>query len=153
MIIQESSILYFCKIDVFAVVVAEDLLVALATVDNRYTTARSRSAGSFVFCLLLRLFLLLTLEVVFPKGVLVAFGLFALLILGLRTARTVSTLAAFEVVAIEGISFLLLLDLLVAIVGILGLFTQFLHTFVGEVDYQHENDSKANQAEDNSGNQ
>ena len=40
------------EFDVFAIVVVEDLLVGLALVDNRYTTARSCSAGSFLFCLL-----------------------------------------------------------------------------------------------------
>ena len=93
------------------------LVLRVAIVDNRYATARSRSAGSVFF--VLRLFLLLPLEIVFAKGVLVTSVLLPLFVLGLCTALAMSGLAALEIVAVEGILLLLFLDLLVAVVVVI----------------------------------
>ena len=63
----------FLELDVFTVVIVEDLflLFALAVVDNRYTTIRSCFAGSgLLFCLRLLLLAATTLEVVLVEGIL-----------------------------------------------------------------------------------
>ena len=63
----------FLELDVFTVVIVEDLflLFALAVVDNRYTTIRSCLAGSgLLFCLRLLLLAATTLEVVLVEGIL-----------------------------------------------------------------------------------
>ena len=63
----------FLELDVFTVVIVENLflLFALAVVDNRYTTIRSRLAGSgLLFCLRLLLLAATTLEVVLVEGIL-----------------------------------------------------------------------------------
>ena len=63
----------FLELDVFTVVIVEDLflLFALAVVDNRYTTIRSCLAGSSsLFCLRLLLLAATTLEVVLVEGIL-----------------------------------------------------------------------------------
>lgn len=63
----------FLELDVFTVVIVEDLflLFALAVVDNRYTTIHSCLAGSgLLFCLRLLLLAATTLEVVLVEGIL-----------------------------------------------------------------------------------
>ena len=64
----------FLEFYVFTVVIVEDLflLFALAVVDNRYTTIRSRFAGSGLFSCLFLLSVIGALEVILVKGVLSA---------------------------------------------------------------------------------
>ena len=150
--LKVMDLLNLFELDVFAVGVVEDfaLLLLIATVNNRHTTARSCSAGS-VFLFLIGL-LLLPLEIVIAKGVLVAHSLFTtLLVLSLCTALAPSALAAFKVFSVKGILLLLFLDLLVAVVVVFYLFPDFLHAFIHEVDDYHNNDSDGNEAEDDGG--
>ena len=64
------------------------LILRIAVVDNRYTTARSRCSASSVFLFGLSLFLTLALEIVIAKGVLLTPRLFVLLVLGLGRRST-----------------------------------------------------------------
>ena len=128
------------------------LILDVATVDNRYATARSCLTGS-VFFLCLRTFLLLALEIVLAKGIF-ASGVFALFVLSLSTALTAparTVPAALEVIVAEGVLLLLLFHLLTAVVGVSGFFTEFLDTFVGKVNNYHHDDGEGDKTKKDSG--
>ena len=122
------SCLDFLKLNVFAVVVAEDLLVGLALVDNRYTTARSRSAGSVFVCLLL-----------------------CLLPASLRSSLLglLWVFAALEIIVAKGVLFLLLLTFLVQLILILYGLAHLAYAFVSEIDNYQYDDSQSDETENN----